>query len=356
MEETMTKRLPARPSLEHLRSQAKSLLNQLTDGDPEAAAAFIENLPAARGMTAQRVPSAGFKLADAQSVVARQNRFSSWPALVRHVEQLRQMEGTWEFRDLEVDGNTMPKAALRSSRMLIDGDRFRMESPEAIYEGIFTIDVEQRPHRIDIEFVEGPEAGNWSYGIFEVNGDDFKLCLGLTGASRPTAFTTSPGSGHALENLHRVVKARPESVHGGTPQPRPEPSPFDVSEFEVEMTPLMVRLEGDWSPVQLVQNGQALPAMMLAMGTRSVAGNEAKVVFGGQVMVHVKVRVDETQSPIAVDYLNVGKLSSGQISRGVMQWIDDDVQFCMASPGAPRPTDFSCETGSGRTLSRWKRK
>src|SRR4030095_14291628 len=115
----------------------------------------------------------------------------SWPALVRHVEQLRQMEGTWEFRDLEVDGNTMPKAALRSSRMLIDGDRFRMESPEAIYEGIFTIDVEQRPHRIDIEFVEGPEAGNWSYGIFEVNGDHFKICLGLTGATRPIGFTNT---------------------------------------------------------------------------------------------------------------------------------------------------------------------
>ena len=43
--------------------------------------------------------------------------------------------------------------------MMIDGDRFRMESPEATYEGIFTIDVEADPAQIDIEFVEGPEAG-----------------------------------------------------------------------------------------------------------------------------------------------------------------------------------------------------
>jgi uncharacterized protein (TIGR03067 family) len=68
------------------------------------------------------------------------------------------MEGTWGFRSLEVDGSTMPDSMLTNSRLLIDGDRFRMESPEADYEGIFVIDVEQAPHHIDIEFVEGPES------------------------------------------------------------------------------------------------------------------------------------------------------------------------------------------------------
>jgi uncharacterized protein (TIGR03067 family) len=352
----MTKKLPARPNIEHLRSQAKSLLTQLSNGEHEAAAAFVEHLPAARAMTPDQARHAGFKLADAQSVIARKNLFSSWPALVRHVEQLRELEGIWEFTDLEVDGTAMPAAALLNSRMLIDGDRFRMESPDAVYEGIFTINVEQRPHQIDIEFVEGPEAGNWSYGIFEVTGENFKICLGLTGASRPISFATSPGSGHALENLHRVVTTRPKGVQGGKPQPRAERPEFDASAFELERTPLMARLEGEWIPVQLIQNGQAMPAMMLAMGARSVVGNEVKVVFGGQVMVHVKVRMDETQSPIAVDYLNVGQFSTGQISLGVMEWIGDEVQFCMAAPGQPRATDFSCEKGSGRTLSRWKRR
>ncbi len=64
--------------------------------------------------------------------------------------------------------------------MLIDGDRFRMESPEGDYEGIFTLDVDANPAQIDIEFVEGPEAGHWSYGIYQLDGDDLLLCLGLT--------------------------------------------------------------------------------------------------------------------------------------------------------------------------------
>jgi uncharacterized protein (TIGR03067 family) len=359
MEEHMTKRLPARPNLEHLRTQAKALLTQLTAGSKEAATSFMTHLPAAQKMTIIKVRESRFKLADAQSVIARQNGFASWPAVVRHVTQLGEMEGIWEFMDLEVDGRAMPAPAVASSRMLIDGDRFRMESPEANYEGIFTIDVEDSPHKIDIEFVEGPEAGNWSYGIFEVKGDRFKICLSLTGASRPLAFSTAPGSGHALENLRRVKKARPENVTGGTPQQRPAPQktePVDVSTFDVPISPLLTRLQGEWLPTQLVQNGQPMQDAYLSFGSRSFAGNETKVVFGGQTMLHAKMRVDESQLPTAVDYLSIGKSADGQISLGLMDWTGDDVRICMSAPGQPRPTDFSCEPGSGRTLSRWKRK
>ena len=352
----MTRELPARPNLEHLRAQAKNLLNQLKAGERNAAALFIQHLPAAAKMTPAQVSRSGFRLADAQSVVARKSGFLSWPALVRHVEQLRQLEGSWEFVDLEIDGTAMPTPAFTESRMLIDGNRFRMESAEATYEGVFTINVEQVPHQIDIEFVEGPEAGNWSYGIFDLDGVRFKLCIGLTGSTRPHSFSTSAGSGHALENLRRVVKARPKGVEGGKAQPRSKRVPVDAAAFNVQMTPLLTRLQGEWLPVQLVQNGQTLPDMILPMGMRTMSGNETKVVFGGQVMVHAKIRIDESQLPIAVDYLNVGRSLNGEITLGIMEWAGDEVRFCMSGPSQPRPTDFSCPPGSGRTLSVWKRK
>ena len=41
------KKLPARPNLDHLRRQAKTLLTQLKDGEPPAAQAFIDHLPEA---------------------------------------------------------------------------------------------------------------------------------------------------------------------------------------------------------------------------------------------------------------------------------------------------------------------
>jgi len=354
----MDKKLPARPNLEHLRSQAKALLSQLKEGDASAAQTFVEHLPAARNMTPAAIREAGFRLADAQSAIARKTGFATWPSLAKYVEQLRQFEGAWEFLDLEVEGTSMPASALSNSRILMDGDRFRTESPEANYEGIFTIDVEQQPHHIDIEFVEGPEAGNWSYGIYELDGDDLKICLGLTGASRPTAFVTAPGTGHALENLKRSSKSRPEGVEGGNRQLAPEaPAPtVNESEFTQPETAMLERLQGEWLPVQLIMDGNELASSMLGYGYRSMTGNETKVIFGGQTMVHAKVRIDETQTPIAVDYLNLGGGAKGHITYGILEWVGDEVRFCMAPAGKERPADFSAPSGSGRTFSHWRQK
>jgi len=352
------KKFPARPHLEHLRRQAKALLAQLKDGTPPAAQAFIDHLPEARQMRADAVRAAGFRLADAQSVVARQSGFASWPALTRHVQQLHSLEGDWRFERLEVDGAAMPAGALAHSRLLFDGDRFRMESPEGNYEGMFTIDVDARPPQIDIEFVEGPEAGNWCYGLYELDGDCLTLCLGLAGASRPSTFATRPGSGHALERLRRASAARPANVTGGTPQP-PEAAVAvdreDPAAFDQEMTPLMRRLEGEWIPVHMIRDGKTLPDAWLAFGSRTAVGNEVKVVFGGQVMVHAKVRIDERATPAAVDYLNLDGAKANTVSRGIMEWVGDEVRFLIAAPGQSRPADFSVPLGTG-TLSQWRRR
>jgi uncharacterized protein (TIGR03067 family) len=350
-------RLPARPNLEHLRSQAKTLLEQLKHGDASAARAFTDHLPKAGKMTAAAARRAGFRLADAQSVIARQHGFASWPALSRHVEQLRGLEGEWHFASQQMDGVVLPAKALAHARLLIDGDRFRMESPEATYEGVLTIDVEVAPPHITIDFVEGPEAGNQSYGIYELTGDRLMLCLGLAGSSRPAQFAARKGSGHALQHLRRSSARRPQNVTGGTPQPvavvsadREDPSGFDVA-----MTPLLRRLEGEWDPVKLVMDGKPMPDEWLSFGSRTALGNEVKVVFGGQVMLHAKVRIDETVTPLAVDYLSLKGRQSGTVSRGIMDWVGDEVRFFMAGPGQPRPADFDASRDSG-TFSQWKKK
>ena len=362
----MAKNLPTRPNLEHLRRQAKTLLAQLKDGEPAAARAFIRYLPEAKKLSAVKVRAGGFRLADAQSVIARQTGFGSWPLLSRHVQQLRLLEGEWHFAALQMDGMDVPASVLTQSRLLLDGDRFRMESPEANYDGVFTIDIGEEPARIDLEFVEGPEAGNWSYGIFELDGDRLTICLGLTGASRPVAFSTRPGSGHALERLRRAKAHRPAGVTGGTRATKaagpmklavdPVAEGADAKRFDVEMTPLLRRLEGEWAPTQLTLDGTPMPNEWLSFGSRVATGNEIKVVFGGQTMVHARVRIDEQQTPITVDYLNVGGAQKGKVSLGIMEWVDEEVRFLMAAPGLPRPTNFADKPGKGQTLSQWRRR
>ena len=55
-----------------------------------------------------------------------------------------------------------------------------------------------------------------------------------------------------------------------------------------------------------------MPDQWLAFGSRTSTGNEVKVVFGGQAMVHAKMRIDERVTPMAVDYLNLGPMPASE--------------------------------------------
>ena len=353
----MAKNLPSRPNLDHLRRQAKALLAALESGDTKAVSTILHHLPSAQGMTADQVLQTRYRLADAQSAIARKTGFASWPHLARHVEQLRALEGTWEFARLEIDGSAIPTSALGASRILIDGDRFRTESPEANYEGIFNINVEAQAHEIDIEFVAGPEAGNWNFGIFRLGGDQLEICLDMNGKPRPAGFGTSSGSGHAYETLTRSSQARPDDVTGGTPSARLQAPPAqECVGFDYVETSTLTKLQGQWTPVKIVRDGVDLPPMMLRTGLRSAKTNEVKITFGGQTMIHALVRLDESRDPMHVDYYNLGGACKGAIQLGLMKWIDDEVCFCMAASNDPRPVDFTCPAGSGRTFSQWRLK
>jgi uncharacterized protein (TIGR03067 family) len=130
----------------------------------------------------------------------------------------------------------------------------------------------------------------------------------------------------------------------------------DPVDFDAPLTRTLERLQGEWAPLELITSGTPLQASYLPFGSRTHNGLETKVVFGGQTMVHAKVRFNESTTPMEVDYLNLAGKGRGAVSRGLFRWDGDEAVFCVAAPGAPRPSDFSCETGSWRILSRWKRK
>src|SRR5215472_17157250 len=80
------KSLPPNPSLEHLKYQARDLLNALTEGNPEAGARVREFHPKFARMSDDEIRSSKLSLAGAQLVIAREYGFASWPKLKHHIE------------------------------------------------------------------------------------------------------------------------------------------------------------------------------------------------------------------------------------------------------------------------------
>ena len=79
--------LPARPNLEFERKQAKKLLAQLHEADPEALARVHAKHRASTGKSPDE-----FQLSDAQFTIAREYGFTSWPRLVEYLETLSRHE------------------------------------------------------------------------------------------------------------------------------------------------------------------------------------------------------------------------------------------------------------------------
>ncbi|ADB49316.1 ankyrin repeat domain-containing protein [Conexibacter woesei] len=98
----MSNSLPAAPSLEQLRKQAKELLRACRRGDADAAAriatvadrgapprpAALGDRGASSGPAAPAGRGAAPKLADAQLAIAREHGFASWPRLRSYVERV----------------------------------------------------------------------------------------------------------------------------------------------------------------------------------------------------------------------------------------------------------------------------
>ncbi len=89
MKSLPAKSLPAVPNLVHLKKQAKQLLRAVRAGDAAALRRLQEALPAARGTTPATLAILPLRLHDAQSALAREYGFVSWPDLKRYVEWKR---------------------------------------------------------------------------------------------------------------------------------------------------------------------------------------------------------------------------------------------------------------------------
>jgi ankyrin repeat protein len=95
------KQLPARPSLEQYKKQAKDLLK--SRGSPEAARRFKRFHPRFAKFTESEIAATKLSLADAQWVLAREHGFESWPKFVKHIQQLLRTDSSVSRFELAAD-------------------------------------------------------------------------------------------------------------------------------------------------------------------------------------------------------------------------------------------------------------
>jgi len=259
-------------------------------------------------------------------------------------QDLDLLQGSWTVTALEMDGETTPDAVLSDARIEIAGNRFTSTGMGVVYQGTLELDASKRPARLDMKFDAGPEKGNTNLGIYQLDGDSWKLCLATRGTVRPKAFASKPGSGFAIETLARAgaaaaTKARAPKKSAPVAAPSGPPTEF----------------EGEWSMLSGVMDGKAMDASLLPWVKRVTQGNQTTVLAGPQTMLQVEFTFDPSSSPQTIDYLNLAGAQKGKRQLGIYKLEGDVLTVCVSAPGAARPKEFESVRGDGRTLTVWKR-
>jgi uncharacterized protein (TIGR03067 family) len=242
------------------------------------------------------------------------------------------LQGTWNVATLEMDGEAMG-AIPPDACITLKGAKFSTSGMGADYTGTMSIDETVKPKSFDLKFITGPEKGNISLGIYELDGDQWKMCLTLRGGKRPAKFATKAGAGVALQTLVRAPKTSAKSAAAPAGEIAPE-------------------LDGEWTVAQLVMDGQPLAEGMLNWGKRSVRNGEVKVTMGPQTVLHVRANIERSHDPGWINYVHA---KGGAVQLGIYKLEGNTLTTCMAKAGAPRPDKFESRKGSGITLGVWKK-
>ena len=239
---------------------------------------------------------------------------------------MKALQGTWDIVSLEMDGHKFPAVG---AQIAIQRGRFTSLNMGAECSGTVAIDESATPRTFDLLFETGPEAGNRSLGIYELDGDTWKICLGLTGKPRPTRFVSAPGTGHALEILKRgrADAKRKLPAAGGHAEP-------------------VAELEGGWFMVSCRQDGQPMDARFVKAAKREFRGGSTTLTVGGRAVMKSRFTADSASQTIEYPDLR---------QHGIYHVSGDRLRTCLVAEGEPRPADLTSTPGDRRLVSEWSR-
>ncbi|SRR6266542_1552543 len=122
-------------------------------------------------------------------------------------KDLERLRGTWTLVSAERDGKPAPVDEVKKTRITFAGTTFVFPAASGVgtsRKGTIKLDPSKTPKWMDAQATEDAGKGKVSLGIYEIAGDDYKVCFAPPGKERPKEFASRPGSGHILQVWKRA--------------------------------------------------------------------------------------------------------------------------------------------------------
>ena len=123
-------------------------------------------------------------------------------------KDLQAFKGTWRLSSREVDGKKDSEEEIKDVIATIEGSgKFSVRrGDKVINEVTVKLDPTKKPKTIDATYTGGEKKGQAVLGIYEIEGNAFRLCVARPGHERPAEFSAKAGSGCILVAYQREKK------------------------------------------------------------------------------------------------------------------------------------------------------
>ncbi len=125
-------------------------------------------------------------------------------------KDLDKLQGTWTASAIEYNGEKVLGDLVKELKVVVKDDTLTVkgEDPEVTKYGKATlkIDPATTPKVVDVSITGGDEKGTTFEAIYEVDKDEWKLCLKPFGKERPAKFESKADSGDVLIVFQREKK------------------------------------------------------------------------------------------------------------------------------------------------------
>ena len=119
------------------------------------------------------------------------------------------LQGVWIAKSMEADGKPTPAEAGKRMRFTFKGDKLLVTgnlNDDSAEQCSYEIDASKSPKHLTLTPPKESHQNTRVLGIYEVKGEELKLCLrrGRSSAGRPTEFSTKPDSALILVVFKRA--------------------------------------------------------------------------------------------------------------------------------------------------------
>jgi uncharacterized protein (TIGR03067 family) len=117
----------------------------------------------------------------------------------------KDLEGTWEAVACVRDGKDLPPDK-NAPVAAIEGDQLTLKVGDESRKATLKVDATKTPRTMDVTLEDGPHKGETVKALYQIKGDELKVCHGEPGTDRPTDVSSKEGSGLTVMTFKRVKK------------------------------------------------------------------------------------------------------------------------------------------------------